>query len=463
MIPTRLFFCRMIHGGLYKPLTLCFAAAILLSACVAANTLPTELPSTLTPVPPTPVSGGIYINPTQSHGPISPYVYGINTGPWASVPFERNQDALDLQFKFLRYPGGSWGDQNNLQKYQIDQYVAYSRQMGAEPSICVRVPGSTPEKAAELVRYTNIDKGYAVKYWCIGNEPTLYQTTDIGKDYDTARFNQVWREFAVAMKAVDPSILIYGPEVHQYTANPDANPKDTNGLDWMDEFLKSNGDLVDIVSIHRYPFPRDPNITTTVEDMRANPSEWESIIPYLRSRVQELTGRDLPIAVTEINSHWSQAVGTQASPDSFYNALWWADVLARLIRQDVEIVTYFMLPTGAGGFGLFSRMAEIRPTYYAFKIYQHFGSELVDAVSGTPDITAYAALRQDGRLTVMVINLSSDNQSLPMQIVGNWNLTESWLFDSTHSVEQVEKHTFSNGSAVTFPAQSINLIVFSNP
>jgi len=445
-------------GGMYNALALGMIFIFLLSACSTAT--PTSTPTSL---PSTPIPGGIYVDPSQSLGPISPYVYGINIGPWAAVPFERNQDALDLKFKFLRYPGGSWGDSNNLQKYQIDQYVDYAGKMGAEPSICVRVPGSTPEKAAELVRYTNIEKKYAVKYWCIGNEPTLYQTTNVGKDYDTARYNQVWREFAVAMRAVDPTILIYGPEVHQFTANPDANPKDTSGLDWMDEFLKANGDMVDIVSIHRYPFPVDRYTTITIDDMRANPSEWDSIIPLLRSRIQELTGRDLPIAVTEINSHWSQAVGGDATPDSFYNAIWWGDVLARLIRQDVDIVTYFSLPTGAGGFGLFSRLAEIRPTYYTFKMYHHFGSELVSADSGTTDVTVYAALSSDGKLTVLIINLSPEAKSLPLQLVGDWQLSETWLFDSTHTAEQIDSPTFVNGSLVDLPAQSITLFVFSNP
>jgi hypothetical protein len=433
------------------------------SATPRSPSLPTTPPLTPTPVPPTPIPGGIYIDPSKSLVEINPFVYGINTGPWTAVPFERNQDALDLQLSFFRYPGGSWGDQNNLREYQIDQYIAYSRQMGAEPSICVRVPGGTPEQAVELVRYANIEKGYNVKYWCIGNEPSLYQTTTIGKDYDTARYNQVWREFALAMRAVDPGILFLGPEIHQYTNNPDYNPKDASGKDWMDEFLIANGDLVDIVSFHRYPFPKDRFTTTTIDDMRANPPEWDAIIPFLRSRIKELTGRDLPVAITEINSHWSQAVGGEATPDSFYNAIWWGDVLARLIRQDVDIVNYFMLPAGPGGFGLFSRTGDIHPTYYTYKMYQHFGSELVEAASGATDVTAYAALRPDGKLTVLAINLSAGDQALPLQLSSEWQLTEAWRLDSTHHAEQIETPAYSNGTPVDLPAQSITLYIFSEP
>ncbi len=38
----------------------------------------------------------------------------------------------------------------------------------------MRLLDGTPEKAAELVRYTNIEKKYGVVYWSIGNEPNLF-------------------------------------------------------------------------------------------------------------------------------------------------------------------------------------------------------------------------------------------------------------------------------------------------
>jgi hypothetical protein len=94
-------------------------------------------------------------------------------------------------------------------------------------------------------------------------------------------------------------------------------------------------------------------------------------------------------------------------------------------------------------------------------MYQHFGSELVNAVSDTADVNAYAALTSDGKLTVLIINLSPEAKSLPIQLVGDWQLTETWLFDSTHSAEQIESPSFTNGNPIDLPAQSITLFVFS--
>jgi hypothetical protein len=150
---------------------------------------------------------------------------------------------------------------------------------------------------------------------------------------------------------------------------------------------------VDIVAIHRYPFPRSMSgPATAIDDLRANSREWDAIIPKLRADIREITGRDLPVAVTEVNSHWSAAIGGEATPDSFYNAIWWGDALGRMIRQGVAIVAHFALqsPNAYGGWGLLARY-EARPTYYVYQLSQRFGQELVYASSDDLDVSIYAA------------------------------------------------------------------------
>ncbi|MCU0475730.1 MAG: hypothetical protein MUC99_06420, partial [Anaerolineae bacterium] len=48
---------------------------------------------------------------------------------------------------------------------------------------------------------------------------------------------------------------------------------------------------------------------------------------------------------------------------------------------------------------------SIRPTANTYYMYRHFGTELLDASSTTPDVTVYAAQREDGAVTLMVVNL----------------------------------------------------------
>ena len=406
-------------------------------------------------------AGVIYINPTIDLGEINPLVYGVNHGPWAIITEKTLPLAQDAGISMIRFPGGDWGDEHYLQPYHIDQFVSLAEQMGSQISINVRLFNGTPEKAAELVQYANIEKGYGIKYWGIGNEPTLFATARDVPNYGVDQFNQEWRTFAQAMKAVDDSILLIGPELHQFGPDIDSTPKDPFGKDWMSEFLIANGDLVDVVSIHRYPFPLGRGgRAATIGELSAASTEWDQIIPYLRSLILETTGRDIPIAVTEVNSHWSNAVGGEASPDSFYNAVWWADVLGRMITNRVDIVNYFTLQShpGTGGYGLFSR-SDPRPTYYIYKMYQEFGNKLVLSGCDDPQIGVYAALDQDDVLTVMLINLGEDDITRPLLIEGQQRgLIEIWRFDEAHLAEPIESDLFGGLEEIMLSEQSVTLL-----
>ena len=224
-------------------LVLVVLALLMVPACQTA-------PSPAPPLP-TPVPGQWTVAPSLELGAINPLVYGVNHGPWAFINNQTLPLAQEAGITLLRFPGGNWGDENDLQPYHVDQFALLAEQLGAEISLNARLFNGTPEKAAELVRYANIEQGYNIRYWGIGNEPTLYATSRAAPDYGVARFNAEWRTIAEAMRAVDPDILLIGPELHQFGPNIASTPKDPFGLDWMTEFLKANGDLVDVVSIHR--------------------------------------------------------------------------------------------------------------------------------------------------------------------------------------------------------------------
>ena len=428
------------------------------AACAAQPVAPTRVltPSpkalpTWTPVP-TPMPGGLYVDAGQSLGEISPLVYGSNYGPWLFVTLDVRPQAVAAKISFLRFPGGNWGDQNDLDEWQIDQFIALCKELGSEPSISVRLKGGTPEKAAALVKYVNVTKGYRVRYWAIGNEPSLY-----GKDYDTVRYNREWRQWAEAMRAVDPSIKLIGPEPHQFTANLSANPKDSAGRDWVVEFLKANGDLVDVVAIHRYPFPGSANDPPpTIGDLRANSREWDAIIPTLRSLVREYARRDLPVAVTEANSSWAANSGGEATMDSFYNAIWWGDSLGRMIRQKVDIVAQFAL---VGEFGLMGKY-DVYPIYYVYRLYQQFGQELIYASSDQPNLSIYAARKPDGALTLMVINLSDQaiTQPITLQNFAPSGPANVVLFNETHTAEAMPPVSASASFKYEFPRASVTLL-----
>ena len=130
--------------------------SLLLSGCVGTNpstpqpvtdTPPIVLTPASLPTPttiPTPIPKTLYVKPSQSLGPISPLIYGSNYGPWLLVSVDMLQAAYDSGVTILRFPAGSWGDQNNVTPLQIDQFMDFANKLGATASFDVRLLDGTP-------------------------------------------------------------------------------------------------------------------------------------------------------------------------------------------------------------------------------------------------------------------------------------------------------------------------------
>lgn len=449
-----------------RSILLACTLSLLLAACAPVTTPlpeatpePTVAPTATALITPTTTPNTLMVDPAIPLGPISPYLFGTNYGPMHAVTLEVMPLVEQAGFSILRFPGGAWTDAVDIKSFQIDQFIDFCKQVGAEPHISVRLLGGSAEKAAELVRYTNIQKKYGVIYWSIGNEASIYtQLKQADYDYTVENLNADWRPIAEAMKAVDPSIQLIGPDIHQWNLDLASTPKDSAGRDWMIEFLKVNGDLIDIVSVHRYPM-YSPNNPVTDQALRENTRRWAGEIDYLRQVMRENLGRELPIAFTEVNSDPSSTILQEASPDTFYNAIWYADVLGQMMNADVFMVNQWVISQRSGGLGLFSG-STIRPTFYVFPLYKNFGSEQVYAASGVTDVDIFAARRADGALTLMVINLSDSEQTVPLQIAGmNPAAAEVWLLDVEHNAENLGSQPFPADGTVSLPAESATLFV----
>ncbi len=376
------------------------------------------------PLTPSPTPNAIIVDTTHPV-PISPLVYGTNVGPWQNLTRRMRTWAMDAGLRLLRFPGGNWGDEYLLTEGQLDDFVAFARDLGAEPLVQVKLYHGSPEEAARWVRYANIEKGYHIRYWNIGNEPDLYAVTRGEKEYDVTQFNREWRAFARAMKAVDPSIHLVGPEI----SNPYA--RDIHGREWLPAFLEANHDLVDVVSFHYYPFGK-PHATP--DTLLRQPTQWDDLL----ARYSALAARyALPLAVTEVNSDWTNIQGGDATPDSFTNALWFADVLGRLIDHGVFMVAHFAL-ADAGGLGMLTFRGP-RPIYHVFRLFRHFGTRRVAAMSPDPMVPAYAALRDDGALTLLLVNKRNAPITLPVTYQGftPGRVETAWLLDAEHAAEEI--------------------------
>lgn len=404
-------------------------------------------------------AGTVRVDLAAVTGEVGPYVYGVNYGPYSAVPVDFFPQLQAAGLDFIRFPGGRWGDLNDIRPNQLDMLKIYADLMGAETSIHVRLETGTPEQAAELVRYVNLERGFGVRHWYVGNEPSLY-----GEHFTVDDLNENWRAIALAMLEVDPDILLVGPEPHQWLGLPGRDLVDAQGREWVRGFLEVNGDLIDVVAVHRYPFPLNSgHPVTTVDQMRENVWEWTHLISRLRSLAEEVTGRtDLRYAVTEANSHWAGLIGGEATNDSHFNAIWWADVLGKLIADGAYMVNYFDLHSsdGRGGFGLFSN-SGMRPSYYVYQLYQRFGHELLETSSTAEWVSAYAARRDDGAITLIVTNLGDEARTVALEWLGDGagGFVEALLLDPDHRAASVPDPRSADGRSMTLPARSAMLLV----
>lgn len=442
-------------------------ALLLLVACAApaAQAPAVGSPSTAvaqpTPAPsPTPRPPGLAVDAAAEIGPISPLVFGTNTGPWTGIPLDMQDEVRAAGLTLLRFPGGNWGDENDLRDYQLDPFLQLCATEGYEPLLSVRLLGGSPASAAELVRYVNIEQQYGVHYWSIGNEPSLYASRRQVEGYDTARYNREWRAIAEAMRAVDPDIIFVGPDTHQFDAA--GGPNDGAGKSWVGEFLRANGDMVGVVAIHRYPFPRSlSDGPPEAEALRDSSAEWDTLIPALRELVRSSAGRDIPLAVTEVNSNWTGGGRAETTPDSHLGAIWWADSLARMIRQRVEIVAHFAIHgPRREGWGLVEKY-KVRPAYHVYPLLRRLGETLLVADGDDPDVTVLAARRADGALTLALVNRAAAAKDLPLSLGGfsPGGPAERYLLDRETPGERIDDLPADSLSRLALPAESLTVLV----
>jgi alpha-N-arabinofuranosidase len=167
----------------------------------------------------------------------------------------------ELKVPVIRWPGGCFVDsyhwRNGVGKtrkahgdyrwgvsepntFGTHEFIALCRRLGAEPYICQNGLASVQEMA-DWVAYCNATEGgfadlrksnghsepFKVKFWSVGNER-----------YDDAYIRRV-RDGAIAMKRVDPGILVTC-----------AGSQD--GMQVSPKLLKEAGDHLDYLSVHNY-------------------------------------------------------------------------------------------------------------------------------------------------------------------------------------------------------------------
>ncbi len=144
----------------------------------------------------------------------------------------------------------------NTNQFGTNEYMAWCKLVGTQPLMGLNLGTGTPEEAAALVEYCNVDKGtkwsdlrrkhgypdpYKVQHWCLGNEMDGWW--QIGHMTAT-EYGMKAQDAARQMHMVDPSLKLI--------ACGSSGPFMPTYLEWDREVLEQCYDYIDGLSLHRY-------------------------------------------------------------------------------------------------------------------------------------------------------------------------------------------------------------------
>jgi hypothetical protein len=435
--------------------------------------------------------------------PISPYLFGANVFPkiysssvdhsytgFMSYSPPITSGLRNAHINLLRFPGGGWGEAHLLSYDQLNDFSLLLSEVGADGMIQVPLSGpisnghhnlasltDRANLAGHWVDYMNNSHSslrtgkyanapfHPIKFWTVGNEPDRHLNPDTGKLFTVEEYTNDFIQLSLMMHQNDPTIQVFGPEMSQFYGLG-IGPTDSNGLLWMESFLKGVGmyekthpelkfHLLDGVSFHFYPFN---DVSTTPSLLLSSINEWNYLLPPLHQLIWQDLGRDVPLAVTEINSNTSNQ-----EPSRGLAALWWASTLGTLMDQEVEYVAFYSVEGVDTPYPMFtSDGLRQTPMFRVMQVFSHLQHNLVP-VQVQQDPVSFYVTRDDTGHTVSLLfvntsdttqlaQVSAQNQFFGFSSWHNMNLT---LFN--FSITLVTLHYGGGAEAYSYIVPNSNI------
>lgn len=376
----------------------------------------------------------------------------------------------DLGVTLIRYPGGIYSDfyhwrdgigpfdkrpqvvhepgreDKSRPNFGTDEALAFAEQVGAELMITVNAGTGTAKEAADWVRYVN-GKTLRVRYWEVGNELYIKDGSPVSRasTIDPETYARRFREFAAAMRAADPRILIGaigGENQGRYAVVGYPN--------WNRTVFEKAGDQIDFLSVHNAYAPligdddeKKRDLRTIYRAMVAAPANIARNLQTLARQIDQYApgreGRKPFIAVTEWAPvfQWEHKGRYVDHPKTLGSALFAASAMKVFLESpQTQMANFWMLNDFSVLGWIGSRNGDFPPNpqwaptarYYAFQMFsRHFGDQLVryradgptfdsetvgltEGVKSVPYLDVIASQSADGRnLYILAINRHFDS------------------------------------------------------
>lgn len=474
------------------------------------------------------LSASIQIDPSKPLSKTSPLFKGGNSLYWIDTPdvyqqADYAQYLTKMGVTLMRFPAGEAADDYDWRvangnvpfepsqtaaladvpiatQIQFDQFMQWAKRLGIEPVVVVNLETSLAngnieqgiELACNWVRYSNMTKGYNVRYWEIGNESYLR-----GGHYPLSapEYARAFRQFAIAMKKVDPTIKVgaNGPNrvyalgqldrlsedlftafrklsrsdrkkpaiMRKFMAG--SEEKNDPALAWWPIVCRMASDQIDFAVIHHYVSSSERGGFT---DLGTNALDMQRHFSELRHYLAKQARRDIPLALTEWN------VGRNIpSITPFQAALTNVELAFNALNAGVEMSCFWPIrwPTERwDDLAMFSTQGDPRPSYHALKmLYARLGDRtLACKVQGSGEV--YAAATGDADKAVVdcfVINRCGLAEPIDVTLprLGSGQVTaQCWTESAVQQWQVIEVAKDKKHLRVSMPARSIVVIRYQD-
>ena len=361
------------------------------------------------------------------------------------------QAIIDVKPASIRYPGGCfasaycwkdgigprdqrryfpnviWADRDPNQ-FGTDEFLNLCHRTGAEPVIAINATRGV-EEALDWLEYCNgaadskwgkvraangHPAPYGVKYWEIDNE-----TWHMGP----ARYAEVVKKFAPALKAKDPSIVIAACGSYGYDDGK------SNSDHWNKQLLDAAAKDIDLLSIHYY------NGILYDQDHVGDPRRFEA---FIRDEVGGVIRASANPKMRVYCSEWGQM-----------NIEWRSGLYAAGLLNGFERIGGDLLPMACPAVWLQSVTSRSNPaprwgsahilfdnrswcaapTYVVQKLWrEHFGPQVLDLTGPERPLNVVASMSEDGRILFFkAVNTADQAFEVEVQVAAGFQpATAEW-------------------------------------
>lgn len=342
------------------------------------------------------------------------------SGMWDPVANRGAPDVIRLAreagVSTLRWPGGcgvhkfNWkltvgpSEKRPGQPFGLPEFMRLVNEIKAEPIITLADYWGEAADAADLVEYLNAPVGqnpnggvnwaairaadghpepYGMVWFEFGNETdhgphsgSTWRVTESGR-YTAEQYVRRYQEFRAAMRAVDPRIKL-GAVL--------ANDAKTVLSRWTEVVIRGTANTADFYVHHAYlPYYSGedgaPNASDLYKTAFASAGQFDRFYEELNRYIRSVTGRNVPLAITEYNGHF-----VQDKPVPYRLSLGTAVQVADLVqvllnpRHNIATAQYWQFANEYWGMVKgYTPPYTLRPAYHVFKLYHdHLGDRLLD-------------------------------------------------------------------------------------